>query len=96
MDQRSSSMTAPQPVPLRDCVYSMIFWLVDYPDKIEIKETVGEKAIIYEIKVDDRDAGRVIGKMGHMIESLRFVMRGVAAKQDKKISIELLNGNHYK
>lgn len=64
--------------------------LVDAPENVSIVEKENEKSICYEVKVAKNDMGKVIGKQGKMAKSIRTVMKAVAVKEHKKISIEFV------
>ena len=64
--------------------------LVDNPDEVEIKETAGESIIILEIKVGPDDVGKVIGKEGRIANAIRTVVKAAAAKQGKKVTVEII------
>ncbi|HOC92295.1 MAG TPA: KH domain-containing protein [bacterium] len=64
--------------------------IVDTPEEVTISEVVGEKAVVYEIKVAESDIGKVIGKQGRIINAIRTIVRAAAVKDGKKVSIELL------
>ena len=56
-------------------------WLLDDPDAMEITETEGERGgIVFELKVDPEDMGKIIGKRGRIIRSIRTLSR--AAQRD--------------
>ncbi len=57
--------------------------LVDNPDE------ENEKAIIVELKVASADTGKVIGKGGRIAKSIRSVVKAAAAKDDKKVIVEI-------
>ena len=64
--------------------------LVDAPEDVSIVEKENEKSICYEVKVAKNDMGKVIGKQGKMAKSIRTLMKAVAVKEHKKISIEFV------
>jgi hypothetical protein len=64
--------------------------LVDHPDRVAVKKTESERAIIYEIRVDPSDAGKVIGKEGRTIKSIRTIISSAAAKSRQRVMVELL------
>lgn len=68
----------------------MVEKLVDKPDDVEVKEVEGESSTILELRVNEDDMGKVIGKKGRIIKSLRVVIRAAAVHQGKNVSIELL------
>ncbi|MEK6557670.1 MAG: KH domain-containing protein [Candidatus Margulisiibacteriota bacterium] len=64
--------------------------LVDNPEEVEIKETSSDSTVVLEIKVGADDIGKVIGKEGRIANALRTVVKAAAAKQGKKIALEII------
>ena len=64
--------------------------LVDDKDSVEIKQVDEERSIIFEVKVAESDMGKVIGKQGRLAKSIRTVMKAVAAREHKKVSVEFI------
>jgi len=64
--------------------------LVDTPEEVIIKETTGESIIILEIKVGPDDVGKVIGKEGRIANAIRTIVKAAAAKQGKKVTVEII------
>jgi len=71
----------------------MVTSLVDNPDDVEIKEIDSDRTTILELKVNESDMGKVIGKKGRIIKSLRIVLRAAAVHDGKSVSIELVKDN---
>ena len=65
--------------------------LVEDKDSISIEETTENGEIRFEVKVSDKDMGKVIGKKGTIAQSIRTVMKAVAGKENKKINIEFID-----
>lgn len=65
--------------------------LVENADEVVITEKQEEKETLYEVKVAQTDMGKVIGKQGRIAKSIRTVMKSVAGKEHKKVTIEFLN-----
>lgn len=64
--------------------------IVDNPDSVQIDESVdGEGRTVFMISVDDSDMGRVIGKAGKVINSIRTIMRIMAIRQDAHIRVDV-------
>ena len=64
--------------------------LVENPEAVEINKVDGEKSIVLEVKVAEGDMGRVIGRQGRLAKSIRTVMKAVATKEHKKVSVEFI------
>lgn len=63
--------------------------LVDNPNLVSVEEIPGTTAVVLNIKVDQSDLGKVIGKKGRIISSLRTVFGSIFAKNGKKAIIEV-------
>lgn len=75
---------------MKEILEAMILNLVDDKDAVQIKEIVGEKSIIFEVKVAENDMGKVIGKQGRLAKSIRTIIKAVASKEQKKVSVEFI------
>jgi len=75
---------------MKELVEYIVKALVDNPRKVEIKETSGESVIIIEVKAAPEDVGKVIGREGRIANAIRAIAKAVAAKQNKKVSVEIL------
>ena len=64
--------------------------IVDYPEEVTISEVDGEKTIIYELRVNKRDMGKVIGKKGQNARALRTLLAAVSARGQKRAVLEIL------
>ena len=62
--------------------------LVEHPDGITIRETVGQTNIAYVVLVHPDDMGKVIGKGGRIANALRIVMRAAGGLHDKAIWVD--------
>lgn len=75
---------------MKDILETIILNLVDDKESVEIKQIDGEKSTIFEVKVAEKDMGRIIGKQGRLAKSIRTVMKSVAARDHKKVSVEFI------
>ena len=78
---------------MKNLVESIVQALVDYPDEVTITETTGETIVILEIGVSQDDVGKVIGKEGRIANAIRTIVKASAAKQNKKVNVEILTDN---
>lgn len=63
--------------------------LVDNPDSVVVTEKQEGKTTIIEVHVADSDMGKVIGKQGRIAKAIRSVVKAAAAKEDKKVIVEI-------
>ena len=75
---------------MKEIIETIILNLVDNKDAVEITEKQDEKSVVFEVKVANEDMGRVIGKQGRLAKSIRTVMKAVAAREHKKVSVEFI------
>ena len=75
---------------MKELVETIVTALVDNPEQVRINETAGENVLILEISVSSDDIGKVIGKEGRIANSIRTIVKAAAAKQDKKVTVEIL------
>ena len=47
--------------------------VVDNPDAVEVSGSIKTKEVIIQIRVDKDDFGKIIGKKGRTVESLRVI-----------------------
>lgn len=64
--------------------------LVDYPDDVNVKEIESELATVLELRVNESDMGKVIGKQGKIAKSIRSVIKAAAGKNNKKVIVEIV------
>lgn len=76
---------------MKEILQTIIKNLVDNPDAVEINQVDEATSIVFEIKVAEEDMGKVIGKQGRIAKSIRTVMKAVAAKEHKKVTVEFMD-----
>lgn len=64
--------------------------LVDNPDEVVVTEKETGRSIVLELKVSPSDMGKVIGKQGRIAKAIRSVVKAAAAKEDKKVVVDIL------
>lgn len=63
--------------------------IVDNPEAVEVSEHQEDGLTIYTLTVAPEDMGKVIGKEGKVIRSIRNIMKIKAMKYDLRIKITL-------
>ena len=69
--------------------------LVEKPEEVSVTERVHGGETVYEVRVADGDMGKVIGRQGRIVKEIRILMRAVAQRQGKKVSVDIM-GLHQK
>ena len=63
--------------------------IVEHPDQVKIEALSTQSQCMLRIHVHAEDVGRIIGKQGATVESLRCVAAGAGAKRYRLIRIEV-------
>ena len=72
---------------MKEVLETIIKNLVDNKSAVEIKEIQDEKKVTFEVKVDEKDFGKIIGKQGVIAKSIRTIMKSLS---NKKVNVEFL------
>jgi len=75
---------------MKEFIELIVKYLVDNPDQVEVKEVVGSRTTVYELRVAQPDLGKVIGKAGATAKSIRTLLAAAAARQGKRAVLEIL------
>ena len=65
--------------------------LVDHPDEVSVTEREAGGETIFEVSVADGDMGKVIGRQGRVVKEIRVLMKAVAQRKGRKVSVEVLD-----
>ena len=65
--------------------------LVDNPDEVTVTEREADGETVFELRVAPSDMGKVIGRHGKIAKEIRILMRSVAQKQGKRISVDIMD-----
>ena len=75
---------------MKKILETIIANLVENQEEVKVDEIRGTKSIVYEVRVADGDMGKIIGKQGKIAKAIRTVIKAIAAKEHKKVSIEFI------
>ena len=65
--------------------------LVDDPESVVVNEREEKKTTVLEVRVAESDMGKVIGKLGRIAKAFRSVVKAAAAKEDKKVIVDIMD-----
>ena len=74
----------------RDLAQYIVESLVDSPEQVAVNEVDSNGVVVVEVKVAASDMGRVIGKGGNVVNSIRTILQVLALKRGKRVSLEIL------
>lgn len=67
--------------------------LVSEPDTVSVSETKDRNTMVYAVTVSPSDVGRVIGKDGRVISSVRQLISAAGAKSRLKTVVKVNSDN---
>jgi predicted RNA-binding protein YlqC (UPF0109 family) len=66
--------------------------LVENPDEVSVERFVDEDGMtVLELSVAEDDMGKVIGKGGRTVNSLRAVMRACAMRRGDRVIVDIVD-----
>ena len=63
--------------------------LVDHPDEVKVTSKNDKNAVIIDVKTNEDDIGKVIGKNGRIISSIRTIVKNMSVKSNKKFIVKI-------
>lgn len=75
---------------LKDLIEMIAKALVDQPDKVSVSAIDGERTVVYELRVDKSELGKVIGKDGKTARAMRTIITAASMKVGKRAVLEIL------
>lgn len=65
--------------------------LVDNPDEVSVVERDEADETVFELHVASADMGKVIGRHGKIAKEIRVLMRSVAQRQGRRVSVDIMD-----
>lgn len=75
---------------MKELLAYMVQNLVEHPDQVSITETQGEETLL-ELRVAQEDMGKVIGRQGRIAKEIRALIRSVAQRQGKRVTVDIVD-----
>ena len=76
---------------MKEILETIVKSLVDAPNEVKITEINGEKTIIFELRCNAKDVGKIIGKSGKTVGAMRTLLNSIAARQGCKVMLEVVD-----
>ncbi len=64
--------------------------LVEYPEALVIEKNIDEIGTLINLQSHKDDMGRIIGKNGQTIKSIRTLLRVIGKRENQKINLKIL------
>ena len=75
---------------MKEFIEYVVKALVDHPNEVSVTQIDGEKTVIFELRCNPSDIGKVIGKSGRTIKSIRTLLGAAAAKANMRAMLEIV------
>jgi predicted RNA-binding protein YlqC (UPF0109 family) len=64
--------------------------LVDDEEQVRVERVEKDEAVVFELHVAEDDLGKVIGRGGRIVRSLRILVRASGAKAGERRQLEIV------
>ena len=76
---------------MKELVEAIARALVDSPDQVSVRAVESDQVTVLELRVNPTDIGKVIGKQGRTVRSIRTIMGAAGIKLRKRFALEILD-----
>ena len=75
---------------MKEILETIVLNIVENKNNVEVLEKIEETAIVYEVKVEKEDMGKIIRKQGKVAQAIRTLIKSIGAKEKKKIVVKFV------
>ncbi|MDP8215534.1 MAG: KH domain-containing protein [Candidatus Euphemobacter frigidus] len=75
---------------MKELIEYIVKSIVDSPESVNVTQIDGESTIVFELRVQQDDVGKVIGKKGRTINAIRTLVNATAAKSNMRAMLEIV------
>ncbi len=75
---------------MRQFLEFIIRQLVEFPDEVMLSEVPNGRLTVFRLKMRQSDVGRIIGRNGQTIRSIRALLSSAAARHGQKATIDII------
>lgn len=78
------------PLPGHEFIKTVLGMLVEDKDQLMVEARKDELGILITVKVSDRDMGKLIGKSGQTIKSIRTLLRTIGGTANQRVNLKVI------
>jgi predicted RNA-binding protein YlqC (UPF0109 family) len=71
----------------KELLEQIVATLIEDKDSLKIEETADEMGVLLSIDVPKQERGKIIGKRGEMIKSIRYIIKSVGFNENSRVSV---------
>ena len=75
---------------MKEFLEFIIRQLVEFPDDMVLTEIPNGKMTIFKVQLRQSDVGRIIGRNGQTIQSIRALLSSAAARHNQRATLEIV------
>ena len=64
--------------------------LVEKPDEVDVQVVENDDEQVYELRVNQSDMGRIIGRSGRTAKAIRTIVNSAAIKKNVRANLEIV------
>jgi hypothetical protein len=64
--------------------------MVNLPEQVDVRSVEEQKGMLIEIRVAPEDVGKVVGRKGNVIRSLRTLAMSIGARLGRRVHLEII------
>lgn len=65
--------------------------MVSSPDEVSVTEVEREDELVLELRVAQKDMGKIIGRQGRTSKEIRAIIKAASAGEPKKVSVDIVD-----
>ena len=69
----------------------LLTYVAQHPEQVSVTETDADGEVLLELRVAPEDTGKVIGRQGRIAKEIRTLIRSVAQRSGKRVSVEIVD-----
>ena len=63
--------------------------ITDHPEDVKVEEEEDDGRVFLVLRVNSEDKGKVIGRQGRVVQSIRSLLRVAAVKEGVQVNLEI-------
>ena len=75
---------------MKELVENIAKALVDYPDDVKVTASEGSEVTVLQLRTHPSDVGKVIGREGRTVKSIRVLLGAIGMKLHKRFMVEVI------
>lgn len=76
---------------MKEFIEYLVKNLVDHPENVTVNCNQNDKGLVIQLRVAQEDVGKVVGRKGQIIKSLRTIVLSVCARLGQRVQLELID-----